>query len=299
MSSTLTQEEEQRIAEWLAKHPTLTKGVGTAKAACSVAAWNLALTGTLTDQILDCASEVIGKWIIGVQDSCPPEHGRGNLEWLRLLPLAAGTGRQHEAERLVIVMNWMWGTVLPSLQPVAERHGFGDQWRVMLSSRTADATAKYAADAARYATDAAEYAADAAEKAAAAADAANAARYAARYAAGARYAADAAEFAADASRYAAGAARYAADAAADAAGARYAADAAKYAAEAARYAEKASGARYAADAAKYAAEAARYAADVARYAAAENAGGTDAWATFAPVDVLRQLIAVTDPRAKA
>ena len=211
MSSTLTQGEEQKIADWLAEHPTLAKGVGSAESACSVAAWNLALTGTLTDKIPDCASEVIGRWIIVVQDSCPPEHGRGHPEWLRLLPLAAGTGRAHEAERLAIVMDWMWGTVLPSLQPLADRRGFGEQWRVMCETRTA-----YAA------------------------------RCAAAYVAWS--AADAADAARDAARDAADAARYAA----------HAADAAHVAA--------------------YAVE-------------------SDAWATFAPVDVLRKLIAVTDARA--
>ena len=225
--STLTQAEETKIADWLADHPTLTRGVGTKEAACSVAAWNLALTGTLTDKIPDCASEVIGRWIIAVQDSCPPEHGRGHPEWLRLLPLAAGTGRAHEAERLAIVLDWMWGTVLPSVQPVADKNGFGEEWRVMCTVRT----------------------------------------YAASYAA----ANAATEMYSDAATYAAG---YAA-AAADAAG--YEADAAYAAAGAAG--------------------AASYAADVARYAA--NAADNTVWATFAPVEVLRQLIAVTDARAVA
>jgi hypothetical protein len=241
MSSTLTHEEEQQIVEWLADHSTLTQGVGTEEAACSVAAWNLALTGTLTDKIPDCASEVIGGWIIGVQDNCPPEHGRGHPEWLRLLPLAAGTGREHEGERVAIVLGWMWGTVLPSLQTMADKNGFGEEWRVMCTVRT------------------------------------RAASYAAANAADAWYAVAAMYAAADAATYAADAATYAA-VAADAA--TYAADAATYAAVAAMYAA------YAAYAAKYAA----YAAD---------AAGPDVWATFAPIEVLRKLIAVTDARAVA
>jgi len=220
MSSTLTHEEEQKISDWLADHPTLTRGVGNAEAACSVAAWTLALTGTLTDKIPDCASEVTGRWIIRVQDSCLPEHGRGHPEWLRLLPLAAGTGRAHEAERLAIVMDWMWGTVLPSVQTIADGRGFGKQWREMCENRT-------------------EAAAEAAYAAANAADAMHAA-----------------------------AAMYAADAAADVANA------------AANAAYTTGNAVSAAD------EAARMA-------------GPDAWATFAPVEVLRKLIAVTDARAGA
>lgn len=212
MSSTLTLEEEANIVEWLAKHPMLTQGVGTKEASCSVAAWNLALTGALSDKIPDCASEVIGWWIIAVQDHCPPEHGRGHPEWLRLLPLAAGTGRAHEAERLAIVLDWMWSTVLPSVQTIADQEGFGEQWRVMCETRTAKA-------------------AKAAHKAAYAANAANAA---------------------------------------------YAANA-----------SNASGAMTAAHKAAYAAH------------AAANAVGLDVWATFAPVEMLRKLIAVTDERAVA
>jgi hypothetical protein len=229
MSSTLTQKQEQQIVEWLAEHPTLTQGVGNAEAACSVAAWNLALTGKLTDKIPDCASEVIGRWIIAVQDRCPPEHGRGHPEWLRLLPLAAGTGRAHEAERLAIVLDWMWSTVLPSVQSIANQDGFGEQWRVMCETRTMGA-----AEAASWAAYAGRYAADKVYEG-------NAAHYAASYAANA---ADV-EYAVDG--YAAAFTAYAADAV----------------------------------------DAVMYAAD------------KDAWATFAPIEVLRKLIAVTDVRAVA
>lgn len=232
MSSTLTQEQEAKITEWLAAHPTLTEGVGTKEAACSVAAWNLALTGTLTDEIPDCASEVIGRWIIVVQDSCPPEHGRGHPEWLRLLPLAAGTGRAHDAERMAIVLDWMWSTVLPSLQLIADQQGFGEKWRVMCETRTSAA-----AHAAKAAAWEAGHAADAA---------ADAAKYAAESAA-AHAAAHAAEKAGHAARYA----RYAGHAAADAA------------------------------------------------LCATRVICLDAWAAFAPVEVLRKLIAVTDARAVA
>jgi hypothetical protein len=41
----------------------------------------------------------------------------------------------------------MWGTVLPSLQPVADKNGFGEEWRVMCETRT-EAAANAAANAA-------------------------------------------------------------------------------------------------------------------------------------------------------
>jgi hypothetical protein len=99
-----------------------------------------------------------------------------------LLPLAAGTGRDMERERLELVTAWLWGTVLPTLQPLADENGFGGEWKQMTTHRTeaaarvAEATAAEAADAAAMAhaaeADAAEWAAMAAGAAADAADAA-------------------------------------------------------------------------------------------------------------------------------
>jgi hypothetical protein len=71
---------------------TLPSGLGTEESACSIAAINLALTGELTDDIPDCMSEVIGRWIIPTQDAMPAEL-RNSPRWKSLLPLAAGTGQ--------------------------------------------------------------------------------------------------------------------------------------------------------------------------------------------------------------
>jgi len=176
--TTITTEQQQAIATLL-ETMTLPKGVGTEESACSIAAINLALTGKLTDKIPDCMSEVLGRWIIGVQDSMPHEM-RNSAEWKRLLPLAAGTGRQHEKERREIILDWMWGTVLPTLQPIADSNGFGKEWRLMLQKRTAraaHATRAYASDYAVYTAHAAAARAYAAHTARA--RAANAAAHAA------------------------------------------------------------------------------------------------------------------------
>lgn len=178
--TTITTEQQQAITKLL-DQMTLPAGLGTEESACSIAAINLALSGQLTDAIPLCMSAVIGKWIIGVQDEMPAEM-RNSAEWKRLLPLAAGTGRQHERKRMEIIMNWMWSTVLPTLQPIADRDGFENQWRMMLQQRTTEAAAVAAAMAAAYAADAVDYAAyaayaaaDAAARAAAVADVAYAA----------------------------------------------------------------------------------------------------------------------------
>ena len=134
----------------------LTKGVGTKKNACSIAAINLALTGELTDDIPDCMSEVIGKWIIAIQDRMPDDM-RNSDEWKRLLPLAAGTGRTKESERLSIIMDWMWES-LKLLQPFADAKGFGEEWAAMCVEKS-HAAANSAANAAANAAYAAAYAA--------------------------------------------------------------------------------------------------------------------------------------------
>jgi hypothetical protein len=124
----------------------LPSGLGDEHAACSIAAINLALTGELTDSIPDCMSDVIGKWIIVVQDAMPHDM-RNSQRWKSLLPLAAGTGKSHEAERLALILDWMWGTVLPTLQPFADKHGFGAEWSTMTTERTAKAAARAEATA--------------------------------------------------------------------------------------------------------------------------------------------------------
>ena len=192
--STITLEQQTAIAEKLATM-NLPSGLGDEESACSIAAINLALSGRLTDDIPDCMSKVIGKWIIGVQDSMPDDM-RNSGRWKSLLPRAAGTGRAKEKERLAIILDWMWESVLPTLQPLADKHGFGREWQTMTTERT-EAAARAAAYAEAYAAWAAAYAAAAGAAEAAAGDAA-AAWAAAEEAAAA--AADAADAAAEAAR---------------------------------------------------------------------------------------------------
>jgi hypothetical protein len=169
--STITLEQQTAIAAKLASM-TLPSGLGDEESACSIAAINLALSGKLTDDIPDCMSEVIGKWIIRIQDAMPADM-RNSERWKQLLPLAAGTGRAKEKKRLQIILDWMWGTVLPTLQPHADANGFGAEWQTMTTERTKAAAADAARAAARVAR--AEAAAARAAATAAAADAARAA----------------------------------------------------------------------------------------------------------------------------
>ena len=205
MTTVWTQEADARLRDYLASHE-LVAGIGTEESTCSVAAINLALTEQVTDAIPKCMSKVVGQWMIVVQDAMPLEM-RNSPGWKRLLPMAAGTGREREEERLALVMDWMWGTVLPDLQSIADQGGFGAEWRTMCVEKSP----KAARDAAWAAGDAAWAAGDAAG------DAAKYAAWAAGDAAG-----DAAWAAAgDAGDAAGDAAKYAAWAAGDAAWERY------------------------------------------------------------------------------
>jgi len=143
--STITLEQQTAIAAKLASMH-LPSGLGDEEAACSIAAINLALTGKLTDDIPPCMSEVIGKWIIRIQDAMPDDM-RNSERWKQLLPRAAGTGRAKEKERLAIILDWMWESVLPTLQPLADKHGFGREWQTMTTERTKAAAARVAAAA--------------------------------------------------------------------------------------------------------------------------------------------------------
>jgi hypothetical protein len=82
-------------------------------------------------------SEVIGNWIITIQDRMPDDM-RNSSDWKRLLPLAAGTGRDHEPERLTMIMNWMWAS-LELAQPIADADGFGPEWQTMCRERSVKA----------------------------------------------------------------------------------------------------------------------------------------------------------------
>jgi hypothetical protein len=116
----------------------LCAGLGSYESACSIAAINLALTGELHDGIPACMSEVIGHWIISIQDAIPA-YIRNSRQWKSLLPLAAGTGRKKEKERLELLLDWMWNSVLPRAQAEADIFCFGGPWRVMLNEKNADA----------------------------------------------------------------------------------------------------------------------------------------------------------------
>jgi hypothetical protein len=205
MTTKYTSDHRIKLEAYLATH-TLPNGLGYRESACTLAAINLAMRGKLTDDIPACMSNVLGKATIQLQDAMPAEM-RNSDRYKALIPNMPGTGRAHEAERLAVLMDWMWTVVLPQIQPIADQYGFSESWQKMCKEKTVDA-ARAAARAARAASYAARAAADAAAVAARAAYAADAAADAAAAARAARAVAVAdAVAAADASAADASAAR--------------------------------------------------------------------------------------------
>jgi hypothetical protein len=143
----------QKVETFLAAHPRLSVGLGTADEPNSLEAINLALTGVLSNRVPDCMSIVIAHWVAIMQDAMPAEI-RNSTTWRSLLPAAAATGRNDSRERarLDVLLDHMWTVTLPSLQRLADHHGFGAEWRAMCDERTVHAvhdaaTASWAAGA--------------------------------------------------------------------------------------------------------------------------------------------------------
>ena len=144
-AATFTPEARLRLKAYLDRPGfKIPVGLGNEEAACSIAAINIAIYGKLTDSIPNCMSQVIGAWILPVQDEMPSSM-RNSPKWKAALVRAAGSGREHERKRLDILMEWMWTIALPSVQRSADINGFGEEWRRMCVERSAKAAfaAKY------------------------------------------------------------------------------------------------------------------------------------------------------------
>jgi len=117
--STITEAQEKKIADFLVGQ-TLSRGTETETSVCSIVAINLAVTGTHTDVTPDYMSNVIGEFIVRMQDEMPGRM-RNTKKWKAFLPLAAGTGRDKEKEkkRLTLIVAFVW-ELLKQYQPIAD-----------------------------------------------------------------------------------------------------------------------------------------------------------------------------------
>ena len=138
METSWTSQAHARLTDYLQTH-RLKSEPGSTQTPCSIQAINIALRGTPSTVVPQCMSEVLGNFIMTIQDAIPNELLNGP-EWKRMLPQAAGTQRDLERERSQAITDWMWNKVLPQVAPVLETPEFRKPWDRMLKSRTRQST---------------------------------------------------------------------------------------------------------------------------------------------------------------
>ena len=125
------------LKTFLGSHDLSTEGAGTKESPSPMQAINLAMSGRLSDNTPPTMSRVIGCWFMCEGDGLP--HAIVNSrQWKDALLDAPGTGLMLEQERLSLVLDWLWGTVLPHLQAIADELGLGAAWESFLQYRNAD-----------------------------------------------------------------------------------------------------------------------------------------------------------------
>ena len=129
-------EARKRLWEYLYSH-SLSAGLGTPLSTCSLGAVNLALGNEVTDKIPQSMSQVIGSWVIKTQDAMPSRL-RNSDGWKEALIASVDTGNSPAAEdrRLDLILQTMWGKVIPFLQPAADKRGYGEEWLMMSRTRS-------------------------------------------------------------------------------------------------------------------------------------------------------------------
>jgi len=133
----LTHIEQRNINIWFDTHP-LTQGVGSLETACTITGINIALSGAVTDRRPTSMSTVMHSFAIQLHDALSAELLSGP-EYREVAKRLADTGNDFEAPRLTLIINWMWQNVFPQFQALAADDGVGEQWKHMISERTATA----------------------------------------------------------------------------------------------------------------------------------------------------------------
>jgi hypothetical protein len=149
---TITQAQLKAIQTRFATHETC-HGVGDMVSASTVANFNIAMTGKVTDSRPDCMSKVCHAFIIRLQNKIPL-YRLNSPAYRAIAPYLAGTGNAYEAERLAIILRWMRDTVLPLLEGVPDMHNYAKRWLEACQEST-----PLAGDLTIMATDAADWAA--------------------------------------------------------------------------------------------------------------------------------------------
>ena len=91
--------------------------------------------------IPESLSKVVAGWLPAIESEIPAAL-LGADTWTELRTVALRSDRggiDSEGERIKLVMEWMWGTVLPTMQAHADERGLGHAWRQMCDQRTSEA----------------------------------------------------------------------------------------------------------------------------------------------------------------
>lgn len=86
------------------------------------------------------AKSALARWLLTVEVGMPAS--LQNKSWKLMRTRALELGVKHDLLVQHHINAWVWGTVLPAMQPLANRDENGDEWRRMISLGSAD-SAKY------------------------------------------------------------------------------------------------------------------------------------------------------------
>ena len=84
--------------------------------------------GTVGDAVPRPMSAVIGRFVLETRWSIP-DNLRHTTKWRKCLHAAVVSGRNHEPQRLSMLLDWLWTEALPLCQPVGgDAAGIGRRW---------------------------------------------------------------------------------------------------------------------------------------------------------------------------
>lgn len=138
MKSSVTEEQVGELKKYLKTHKLCMSLHDHDDNVCSMAAINIALTGRIADEIPECMSRVLGRWIIVTQDLYGDDMRNSQL-WKELLPIAVTKGRELEAAQLVKLISLTFNEARVVARRPERMEGIEDEWADMIRLKTESA----------------------------------------------------------------------------------------------------------------------------------------------------------------
>ena len=125
-----TTEHSLKLQEIIDRTDYIPSGLGTDENPCTIAMIHIAYNGELSDEVLECTSDVIAMFAMRIQDLM--SWGlRNSKEWREIIPLIPATGKDMEQERLAVLRNWIFEEILPLVDEKAAADGHIAEWLKM------------------------------------------------------------------------------------------------------------------------------------------------------------------------